>query len=61
LDLLNPLFIVSSPAWRGLSDLEALEYWDLQQVHEDREGDGRSERPADDECWQRRHGNASDR
>src|ERR1700690_2689172 len=42
-------------AWRGLSDLEALEYWDLHQVYEDREGDGRSERPADHECRQRRH------
>jgi hypothetical protein len=44
-----------------LSDLEALEYWHLHQIQEDREGDGRSKRAGDDRCRQRRHGNAANR
>jgi hypothetical protein len=42
----------------ALSDLEALEYWDLHQIQEDGEGDGRSKRTGDGRCRQRRHGNA---
>jgi hypothetical protein len=44
----------------ALSDLEALEYWHLHQIQEDRESDCGSECSGHDPRWQRRHSDTAD-